>query len=107
MACPRLNTPVLSSSSLLPSFRLRLQWLLNYFFQCCYNHHTTAKPRLSGEVDAPHCQSVKIEERQEWEKHVILLIDEMHIKEGLVFEKNTGKKIIMHKVHVHVYLIFR
>ena len=57
-----------------------------------YTHHIKVKPGLSGEVDAQLCQSVKLEECKQWQKHVILLIDEMQIKEGLVFEKHTGEK---------------
>ena len=57
---------------------------------CDYSHHIKATPGFTMEVDAQLCQSVKLEEREEWEKHIILLIDEMHIKEGLVFNKHTG-----------------
>ena len=41
-------------------------------------------PGFTMEVDAHLCQSVKLEEREEWQKHIILLIDEIHIIEGLV-----------------------
>jgi len=33
----------------------------------------------------------RINELDEWQKHVVLIFDEMHIKEDLVFDKATGE----------------
>jgi len=33
----------------------------------------------------------KIDEIEEWQKHVVLIFDEMHIKEDLVFDKTSGE----------------
>ncbi len=33
---------------------------------------------------------VKIKKLEEWQKHVVLLVDEMHIKDELVYGKYTG-----------------
>ena len=51
-----------------------------------YTHHIKAEPGFSGNVDIQLCNATKLGECEEWQKHVILLIDEMHIKEDLVFD---------------------
>lgn len=55
-----------------------------------YTHHTKASPGFSSEVDSQLCNAARIEESEERDKYVLLLIDEMHIKEDLVFDKHTG-----------------
>ena len=65
-----------------------------------YTHFIKAKPGFSGEVDSLICSTAQINECEERERNVIILLDEMHIREDLVFDKNTGKKclfIIHHK----------
>jgi len=36
-------------------------------------------------------KEVKIDEIEEWQKHVVLIFDEMHIKEDLIFDKTLGE----------------
>lgn len=55
-----------------------------------YTHHTKAKPGFSAEVDSQVCLAAGLESATERERHVILIVDEMHIKEDLVFNKHTG-----------------
>ena len=57
-----------------------------------YTHHIKAEPGFSSNVDTQLCNATRMGECEEWQKHVILLIDEMHIKEDLVFDKHTGEK---------------
>ena len=45
------------------------------------------------EVDAQLMEAAQLQRSPGWQKLVILLLDEMHIKEGLVYSKNTGNII--------------
>jgi len=45
---------------------------------------------FSSEVDRMLMSAVYVESYPEREKCVILLLDKMHLKEGLVFDKHTG-----------------
>ena len=62
-----------------------------------FSHHIQAKPGFSSEVDSQLCQSAQIEKCEEWQKHVIVLLDEMHVKEDLVFDKHSG---MIHIIHI-------
>ena len=56
-----------------------------------YTYHVKASIGFSSEVD-----QMLINETQqdnERDKNVIVLVDEMHIREDLVFDKHTGKLI--------------
>ena len=53
-------------------------------------HHTKASPGFSTEVDSQLCMAAKVEESRERDKYVLLLMDEIYIKEDLVFDKHTG-----------------
>ena len=57
-----------------------------------YTHHIKTEPGFSSNVDTQLCNAARLGECEKWEKHVILLIDEMHIKEDLVSDKHTGEK---------------
>ena len=48
---------------------------------------------FSTEVDRQLMQAANFTSCPEWHKLVILLHDEMHIREDLVYEKHTGKMI--------------
>lgn len=67
-----------------------------------YTHFIQAKPGFSGEVDSLLCSTAKI---NECEENVIILLDEMHIREDLVFDKNTGKNNVFIIVHHNFYYI--
>ena len=55
-----------------------------------YTHYIRACVGFSSEVDMELLRVANYRELQEWEKCVVLLIDEMHIKEDLVYDKDTG-----------------
>lgn len=52
-------------------------------------HFVKASPGFSAEMDR-QLMDAAIEE---WQKYVILLLDEMHIREDLIYEKNIGTLI--------------
>ena len=58
-----------------------------------YTHHIETKPGFSTKVDTEICRAAKIEQCIEREKFVILLLDEIHVKEDLMYNKHTGKLI--------------
>lgn len=60
---------------------------------CDYTHYTKAQPGFSAEIDAQLCSAAKIHQCEEKEKNVILLLDEMHIREDW-FLTNILVKII-------------
>ena len=58
-----------------------------------YTHYIKPKHGFSAEVDSQLCTIAKINQCTEREKHVMLLIDEMHVREDLVFNKHSGELI--------------
>ena len=58
-----------------------------------YSHCVKAGAGFSTDVDAQLAKAVNMESCPEWHKLVILLIDEMHIREDLVYDKHTGRMI--------------
>ncbi len=36
-----------------------------------YTHHIAANERFSGEVDTQLCESVKMSDLEEWQKHIV------------------------------------
>lgn len=54
-----------------------------------YTHYVQAGNGFSNGVDQMVANAAKIGSCPEREKHVILLLDEMHIRQDLVFDKNT------------------
>ncbi len=59
-----------------------------------YTHHIKAAQGFSNEVDSQLCSAAGIDRIEEREKYVILLVDEMHVKEDLVYDKHTGEDVI-------------
>ncbi|XP_065916190.1 uncharacterized protein [Dysidea avara] len=55
-----------------------------------YTYYTKATTGFSTDVDAQLMQAANPTTCKEWEKHVAILMDEMHIKEDLVYDKHTG-----------------
>ncbi len=58
-----------------------------------YTHYIRAHVGFSSEVDKELLRVAEYRELQEWQKCVVLLIDEMHLKEDLVYDKVTGALI--------------
>ena len=58
-----------------------------------YTHYIKASCRFSNEVDNDLLRAADYYNLEEWEKCVGILIDEMHIKEDLVYDKHTGALI--------------
>ena len=50
-----------------------------------YTYIAKASAGFSRDVDAHILHEARLESRPEYEKHVILLMDEMHIREDLVY----------------------
>lgn len=55
-----------------------------------YIHHFQAKVGFSEEVEQQLVSHPDLRDAEEWKRHVILLLDEMHIQEDLVYNKHTG-----------------
>ena len=53
-----------------------------------YSHCVKAEAGFSTEVDS---KAANMTTCPEWHKLVIVLLDEVHIKENLVFDKHSGK----------------
>ena len=58
-----------------------------------YSHCVKASAGYSSDVDLQLIRAANILTCPEWHKFVILLIDEMYIREDLVYNKHTGKMI--------------
>ena len=58
-----------------------------------YTHYIKASIRFSSEANEMIMKAAKVESCPEQKKCVILLLDEMHIREDLVFDKLTGAMI--------------
>ena len=55
-----------------------------------YTHYVPAVIGFSAAGDKIAFEIANICDCQEWEKYVVLILDEMHIKEDSVFDKHTG-----------------
>ena len=58
-----------------------------------YTHHIKATNGFSSEVDVQLCQAANLKSCKLIDQYVVLLLDEMYIKEGLVYDKYTGELI--------------
>ena len=71
-----------------------------------YTHTIKAKCGFSDEIDQMAMREVNFEQLEEWQKHIVLIFDEMHIKEDLVYEKTTGElKGFINLGDINKYLI--
>ena len=68
-----------------------------------YTHHVKAMPGFSSDVDLQLYTAAQLKGCNVRDMHAILVIDEMHIKEDLVFDKNTGNVYIL--THYSAYAI--
>ena len=55
-----------------------------------YTHYIQATPGFSPKVDQQFMEAAEIATCPEFKKYVFLLLDEMHVKEDLVYDKHTG-----------------
>ncbi len=55
-----------------------------------YTHYISSNSGFSNEVDNELIRVAKVYSGEEYKKCVCVVVDEMHIKEGLVFNKHTG-----------------
>ena len=55
-----------------------------------YRHFASSTPGFSRDVDLQLLDLVKLQEPADLANYVSVIIDEMYIKEGLVFDKHTG-----------------
>ena len=58
-----------------------------------YSNCVKAQPGFSCDVDQQLMKAGNVHSCPQWHKLVILLLDEMYIKEDLVYDKHTGKMI--------------
>ena len=57
---------------------------------CDYTYYTRASTGFSTDVDKQLMEVANISLCPERERHRVLLMDEMHIKEDIVYDKHTG-----------------
>ena len=70
-----------------------------------YMHYIKATSGFSSEIDKQLHQAAKLDECKEMEKHVIILLDEMHIKESLVYDKHSVRLIgFTHLGDINIHL---
>jgi len=55
-----------------------------------YTHFTKAAPGFSAVVDEQLMKAANLTSCPEYQKYGLILMDEMHIKENLVYDKHTG-----------------
>ena len=58
-----------------------------------HTHYVQAAPGFSQEVDLMLLHAAKVDTCPERKKCAMLLLDEMHIREDIVFDKHSGKMI--------------
>ena len=72
-----------------------------------YTHHTKAIVGFSKEVDSQIVAAANLYTCEEREKYVLLIMDEMHIREDLVYDKQTGNQFsTSYSFHIPNYLLF-
>ena len=58
-----------------------------------YTYHVRPMSGFSSDVDRELHRAANLDQCKEREKYIILLLDEMHVKEYLVFDKHSGQLI--------------
>lgn len=58
-----------------------------------YTHYIPPSTGFSSEVDQQLIAAAQIEKLEDWQKCVIVILDEMHIKEDLIYNKHSGEFI--------------
>ena len=71
-----------------------------------YTHYVQAEAGFSYEVDLMLTQAAKVDTCPEREKCVLFLLDEMHTREDIVFDKHSGEMISfanLGKINEHAF----
>jgi hypothetical protein len=58
-----------------------------------YSHYVAATSGFSDATDQQLMEAAGVSTAEEWQKCVVLILDEMHVREDLVYEKHTGALI--------------
>ena len=58
-----------------------------------YTHYIKSSPGFSTDLDNMLMDAARIKTCPEREKYVVLPLDEMHIRDDLVYDKHSGKMI--------------
>ena len=58
-----------------------------------YTHYVRALPGFLADVDEQLIEAAKLSTCEEFQKYVVLVMDEMHIKEDLVYDKHSGELV--------------
>lgn len=58
-----------------------------------YTHFIKSKPGFSSELDQLLADESQVKTLPEWKRHVVLVLDEMKVKESLVFDKHETKVV--------------
>ena len=70
-----------------------------------YTYYTRAVCGFSEDVDRQLMEAASIQTCAEHEKYVILLMDEMHIKEDLVYDNHSGMQLCLFRITCHTKLL--
>ena len=70
-----------------------------------YMYIAKAAAGFSREIDVHLMEAANLLSCPEREKHIVLLMDEMHLREDLVYDLHTGRYNYVHVqyIHIHVY----
>ena len=73
-----------------------------------YTYYTKATMGFSADVDEQILKAAKLDSCPERVKYIIILMDEMHIKEGLVYDKHTGilYSLFVFTVCIHTHILY-
>ena len=64
-----------------------------------YTYYTESAPGFSLDVDTEIMDTASIQSCPERERHVVIILDEMHVRENIVYNKHTG---IPNKYNMHL-----
>ena len=71
-----------------------------------YTYYVKANNGFSSDVDRMLMKAANIESCPTRDKHVLLLLDEMHIKEDLVFDKHSGELIGFVDLGISIHICY-
>ena len=55
-----------------------------------YTHYITSCSGYQSDIDKELVKEARLEELPDWKKHIVILIDEMKIKQSLVYDKHSA-----------------
>ncbi len=68
-----------------------------------YTYYTRACLGFSASVDRQMMDLAKIDSCRTLDKYVIVIMDEMHVKEDIVYDKHTGMYCIVLAILLHLH----